>query len=75
MNIFNAGNIIMNTYVYATPSGYVMVDTGYEHSLKSVEKKLNKVNIKLSDIKYVFLTHAHDDHAGFLNELLGENSY
>lgn len=75
MNIFNAGNIIMNTYVYATPSGYVMVDTGYEHSLKSVEKKLNKVNIKLSDIKYVFLTHAHDDHAGFLNELLGENSH
>ena len=73
MDIFNVGNRIMNTYVYPFKDGYVMVDTGYEHSLKAVERKLNQKNIKLSDIKYVFLTHAHDDHAGFLNELLGKN--
>ena len=73
MNIFNAGNIIMNTYVYPCEKGYIMVDTGYEHSLKDVETKLNQKNIKLADIKYIFLTHAHDDHAGFLNELLGIN--
>ena len=73
MDIFNAGNIIMNTYVYPCEDGYVMVDTGYEHSLKGVERKLNQHNIKIADIKYVFLTHAHDDHAGFLNELLGIN--
>ena len=71
--IYNAGNRIMNTYVYHTSVGYIMVDTGYEHSLSSVEKKLNKQGIKLSEINYVFLTHAHDDHAGFLNELLGKN--
>lgn len=72
--IYNAGNRIMNTYVYKTSNGYIMVDTGYEHSLASVEKKLKKQGIALSDIKYVFLTHAHDDHAGFLNELLCKNS-
>ena len=71
--IFNAGNRIMNTYVYHTQAGYIMVDTGYEHSLRYVEKKLNKQGVQLSDIKYVFLTHAHDDHAGFLNELLDKN--
>ncbi|MBQ8519552.1 MAG: MBL fold metallo-hydrolase [Agathobacter sp.] len=74
MEIYNAGNRIMNTYVYKSSVGYIMIDTGYEHSLKDVEKKLNKKNIKLSDIKYVFLTHAHDDHAGFLNELLGKTT-
>ena len=73
-NIFNVGNRIMNTYVYNTSTGYIMVDTGYEHSLTSVEKKMKKQGINLSDIKYVFLTHAHDDHAGFLNELLHRNS-
>ena len=72
--IFNVGNRIMNTYVYNTSVGYIMVDTGYEHSLASVERKLKKHGITLSDIKYVFLTHAHDDHAGFLNELLYKNS-
>ena len=74
MDIVNAGNIIMNTYVYPCSNGYIMIDTGYEHSLKDVESKLNRKGIKLSDIKYVFLTHAHDDHAGFLNELLGMNT-
>ncbi len=74
MSIINAGNIIVNTYVYPCHNGYVMIDTGYEHSLKDVEAKLNRKGIKLPDIKYVFLTHAHDDHAGFLNELLGRNT-
>ena len=74
MRIINAGNIIMNTYVYPCSNGYIMVDTGYEHSLKDVENKLNRNGIKLSEIKYVFLTHAHDDHAGFLNELLEKNA-
>ena len=72
--IYNVGNRIMNTYVYRTAAGYVMIDTGYENSLAGVEKKLNKLGVELSDIKYLFLTHAHDDHAGFLNELLGKNT-
>ncbi len=70
MKMLNAGNRIMNTYVYRAPIGLVMIDTGYTNSLKSVEKKLTSYGISVSDITYVFLTHAHDDHAGFLNELL-----
>ncbi len=49
-----------------------MIDTGYEHSMKTVERKLRSNAISFSDIKYVFLTHAHDDHAGFLNELMNQ---
>ena len=70
MKIFNVGNRIMNTYVYKAPCGYVMIDTGYEKSIKNVEKKLRKNGLGFNDISYVFLTHAHDDHAGFLKELL-----
>ena len=64
----------MNTYIYHAPEGYVMIDTGYEHRFREVEKKLNKLGIAFSQIKYVFLTHAHDDHAGFLQELLSKYS-
>lgn len=70
MKIYNVGNRVVNTYVYQTQAGYVMVDTGYEHSFSAVVRGLKKRGISLPDIKYVFLTHAHDDHAGFLNELL-----
>lgn len=70
MRIYNVGSRIMNTYVYAIETGYVMIDTGYEHNFKNVIKRSKKQGIEMSEIKYVFLTHAHDDHAGFLNELL-----
>jgi len=57
MNIINAGNRIMNVYVYRAPIGRVMIDTGYENGLKRVEKKLTSFNVPMAEIKYVFLTH------------------
>lgn len=74
MDIYNAGNRVMNSYIYHALDGYIMIDTGYEYSLKNVEARANKQGIALSKIKYVFLTYAHDDHAGFLNELLPKYS-
>lgn len=43
--IYNVGNRITNTYIYGVPSGFVMVDTGYEHSLASVCHCLEKQGI------------------------------
>ena len=68
MMVRNSGNRIMNTWLYPIENGWVMVDTGYENSYKQVLKKLRKLAIKPEDIRYIFLTHAHDDHAGFLKE-------
>ena len=70
MRIYNGGDIVMNTYVYPIDGGYIMVDTGYEGCLGAVEKRLEKQGVNLSEVKYLFLTHAHDDHVGFLLELL-----
>ena len=70
MKIYNVGNRIVNTYIYLTKSGYIMIDTGYDNGYYSVVKKLKKLNI---EVNYIFLTHAHDDHAGFLDEFLKKN--
>ncbi len=70
MKIINVGDRIMNTWIYEIPRGYVMIDTGYPNKMRSVEKRMQEHGIAWTDIRYVFLTHAHDDHAGFLNELL-----
>ena len=34
------------------------------------QRKLLRTGIDLQEIRYVLLTHAHDDHAGFLNDVL-----
>lgn len=72
MNLYNCGNIVVNNFVYKIKDGCVMIDTGYENYLCSVLTKLKKHNIEPEEIRYIFLTHAHDDHAGFLNEFLNK---
>lgn len=74
MKIINLGNFVVNNYLISLPEGYMLVDTGYEYGYEAFSRKLVKNNISLHDIHYIFLTHAHDDHAGFLNELLLHNS-
>ncbi len=68
--IYNLGNRVVNNYMIPLENGYMLIDTGYANGFRRFQKKLQKAKIDPKEIKYVFLTHAHDDHAGFLNEVL-----
>lgn len=68
--LINVGNRINNLYMIELYNGYLLIDTGYSEQFKSFEKALKKKQITMEDIAYVFITHAHDDHVGFLNQLL-----
>lgn len=72
-DVLNFGNRIVNCWAYRIESGYVIIDTGYENNYKNFKKKLKSNSISIDEIKYCFLTHAHDDHAGFINQLLSDN--
>ena len=63
---------VTNVYLIPCQGGYLQVDTGYHRDYPAYRKALHKFGLDLSDIKYLFLTHHHDDHAGFLNELASE---
>ena len=68
--ILNLGNRTVNNYLISSPTGLILIDTGYDGSFPHFMKALEKNHIQPQEIKYVFLTHAHDDHAGFLNDVL-----
>jgi glyoxylase-like metal-dependent hydrolase (beta-lactamase superfamily II) len=70
MTIFNLGNRVVNNYLISSEDGYILIDTGYAGGFPRFIKQLRKNGIDPKEISYVFLTHAHDDHAGFLNEVL-----
>lgn len=69
--VYNLGNRVVNNYLVSLDSGgYVLIDTGYAENYPAFRKRLEKTGVSSKEIKYIFLTHAHDDHAGFLNEVL-----
>ncbi len=74
MNIYKTiKSTFTNIYFLEIPEGYCMIDTSYYKNYKSFKKQLKLIGINLNEIKYIFLTHHHDDHSGFLNEMVSEN--
>jgi len=47
-----------------TKEGPVIVETGPHSTLPQIEQFLKKKKYRLSDVKHVFITHIHLDHAG-----------
>ena len=69
IRIHEIGSNMFRNYLLETPLGWIAVDTGYAGGMPRFEKRFSRL-APISDIKYVFLTHAHDDHEGYLDELL-----
>src|ERR1051325_4192993 len=47
-----------------TSDGVALFDTGPESTFKNVVRGLEQVGIKPDDVRHVFLSHIHFDHAG-----------
>jgi glyoxylase-like metal-dependent hydrolase (beta-lactamase superfamily II) len=69
IKIHNIGSYIVNNYLLETPTGIIGIDTGYPGSFPKYKKRFEKI-APLSELKFIVLTHHHDDHSGFLNELI-----
>lgn len=66
---------ITSTYLIRCEGGFLQVDTGYDWDYPRYRRGLAKAGIELEEIRYVFLTHHHDDHAGFLARLMREANF
>lgn len=63
---------ITKVYLLPCKGGYLLIDTGYKDDYKKFRKKLVKNGIQINQIKYLLLTHYHDDHSGFAAKLKSE---
>jgi glyoxylase-like metal-dependent hydrolase (beta-lactamase superfamily II) len=51
-------------FLIETSVGPVLIETGPHSTLPVLNRALDKIGYKIEDIKHVFLTHIHLDHAG-----------
>ena len=61
-----------NCYLLEADEGYLLVDTGYEDDFDDFREELRRRDVAAGDIEHLLLTHHHDDHAGFVADLLAD---
>ncbi len=69
-NIIAINTGTTTSYLIEIPDGYLMVDTGYEKDFDTFISIIKEKGISVSKIKYLLLTHHHDDHSGYISKLL-----
>jgi hydroxyacylglutathione hydrolase len=57
-------------YLIECADGYLLIDTSYSNRFSQFMKSIATLGIDMQDIRYLLLTHHHDDHAGFAAALV-----
>jgi glyoxylase-like metal-dependent hydrolase (beta-lactamase superfamily II) len=58
-----------NLYLIDCLKGKLLIDSGWPHCLPTLKAQVKTFELKLTDIRYVMMTHAHPDHAGLMQTL------
>ena len=68
-NVYYVGTYGLAVYLLTSPQGHILIDSAMPEATPLIEANIQKLGIKLSDIKYLLNTHAHMDHTGGLAQL------
>lgn len=61
-NIYYVGSNSLASYLIATPQGLILINSSYERSVPLIQKSVEALGFRFSDIKILLGSHAHGDH-------------
>jgi metallo-beta-lactamase class B len=61
-NIYYVGTITLTSFLIVTPQGHILINSTYERNVPVIQKSVEQLGFKFSDIKIVLGNHAHGDH-------------
>jgi metallo-beta-lactamase class B len=73
-NIYFVGSSSLGIYLITTPQGHILVNAGLTASVPGIQKSVEALGFKFSDVKILLISHAHYDHdagAARIKELTG----
>lgn len=62
-NVYYVGAKELTSYLITTPQGHILVDAGMEEMAPQIEKNIEMLGFRVSDVKILLNTQAHIDHA------------
>jgi len=63
-NLYYVGTRGVSSFLFVTPAGNILLDTGVEEAVPLVVANIEKLGFKAGDIKILLASHAHFDHVG-----------
>jgi metallo-beta-lactamase class B len=61
-NIYYVGTRKLSSFLIVTPQGNILIDSTYERNVRTIQKSVEQLGFKFSDIKILLGNHAHGDH-------------
>jgi len=61
-NIYWVGTADLAVYLIKTPAGDILINTDFDQDVPNIQKSIEKTGAKMSDVKIILISHAHDDH-------------
>lgn len=63
-NVYYVGGRDLAVYLLTTPQGHILINSNFEFSVPQIQKSIEDLGFKFSDIKILLISHAHIDHCG-----------
>jgi CubicO group peptidase (beta-lactamase class C family) len=61
-NVYYVGSKDLATYLITTPDGHILINSGFERTVPLIQKSVESLGFKMSDVKILLASHAHSDH-------------
>jgi metallo-beta-lactamase class B len=61
-NVYYVGTRTLSAFLIVTPRGNILIDSTYERNVRTIQKSVEQLGFKFSDVKILLGNHAHGDH-------------
>ena len=69
-NLYYVGSEDLASYLIVTPDGDILINSSLESSVPLIEKSVESLGFKFTDIKILLISHAHYDHCAGSAEII-----
>src|SRR5437667_3828201 len=61
-NVYYVGTKTLSSFLVVTPQGNILIDSTYERNVPAIQKSVEQLGFRFSDVKILLGSHAHGDH-------------
>jgi metallo-beta-lactamase class B len=61
-NIHYVGTRTLSSFLITTPAGHILINSTYDRNVPVIQRSIEQLGFKMSDVKLLLGTHAHGDH-------------